>query len=263
MNERTERRLALSLTQTDAARQAGVSLATWRRWEEDPESVRAQTRSTCERLLERESDFSKALAGSAAAFERAWSDESLSPRQAYAIACVLDSWADLHLQAWLRDPRVEPLHEISPFASFDLRVMMLVGENRAWVEGVRERCSAIANEIELGVLPFDRDGPFIDEVMVGAAMGEAADLLNDMPELFDRIAPRVSSESDDEYLPGDEDWDVVGDAFDDACRWDDWEVPRMKNHPLLPGILANRHPFTWFDNVPPTGPGYLQLLSGL
>jgi hypothetical protein len=27
--------------------------------------------------------------------------------------------------------------------------------------------------------------------------------------------------------------------------------------------LTERHPFTWFDHVEPTGPGYLQRLSGL
>lgn len=58
------------------------------------------------------------------------------------------------------------------------------------------------------------------------------------------------------------DWDVVSDGFGDACRWDECEAPLRQGHPLLLAILAERHPFTWFDLAEPTGPGYLQRFSG-
>ncbi|MGO2655423.1 MAG: hypothetical protein ACTH93_06280 [Pseudoclavibacter sp.] len=265
MTERTERRSELGLTQSAAALSAGVSLATWRRWEEIPESVSAKTREACERVLARETEFSRALSKSADAFEAAWGESRrLTPRQAYAIAMELDGWADLGLSEWIDHPD-EPLHQVPPFDLFDLRVMMLVGESRAWAEAVRLRCYSISSDIESGVLPFDRPGALIDEVLIGAALDGAQSSLEDMPELFDRIAPRVSVADDEneDYLIGDDDWDIVSDGFDDACRWDEWEVPLLRGHSLLPAILANRHPYRWFDLTEASGPGYLHALAGL
>lgn len=48
-------------------------------------------------------------------------------------------WEDLHLSSWISDPS-GPLHDVPPFDEFDLRVMMLVGESRAWAEAVSQRC---------------------------------------------------------------------------------------------------------------------------
>lgn len=261
MSERSDRRVELDLTQADAARKAGVSLATWRRWEEGPDAVSAKTRIACEGVLERVSEFERALSKSAAAFTDAWGDSPrLTPRQASAIAVELDGWADGEIAEWLRDPR-EPLHDVAPFHHFDLRVMMLVGESRAWVEAVRQRCRIVSDEIESGTLPFDRRGPLVDEVLIGAALEGAQASLQDMPELFERIPPREVE--DEEYLIGDDDWDSVSDGFDDGCQWDEWEVPLRCGHPLLPAVLAQRHPFRWFDADEPSGAGYLQRLSGL
>jgi len=263
VSERRDRRIELDLTQADAARKADVSLATWRRWEEDPDSVSAKTRIACEDVLEGASEFERALSKSALAFTDSWQDSSrLTPRQAYAIAVELDGWADVDIAEWLRDPS-ESLHEVAPFHHFDLRVMMLVGENRAWAEAVRQRCRIISNEIEAGMLPFDRPGPLIDEVLIGAALHSAQESLEDMPELFERIPAREAVDGDEDYVIGDDDWDAVSDGFDDACEWDEWEVPLRQGHPLLPAVLAQRHPFTWFDGGEPSGAGYLQRLSGL
>lgn len=265
MNERIDRRTALDLTQTDAAHRAGVSLATWRRWEDAPDFVSQKTRHACERVLAARSEHEMALDKATHAFTTAWQDSPhLTPRQAYAIALELDTWDDLYLSPWISDPS-GPLHEVPPFADFDLRVMMLVGESRAWAEAVRQRCRVIAEEIEAGTLPFDRPGPLIDEVLIGAALSGAQASLEDMPEIYERIPERdsVDDEVNDEYLLGDNDWDAVSDDFDDMCRWDQWEVPLRHSHPLLPAVLAERHPYRWFDAEEATGPGYLQRLSGL
>lgn len=265
MSERTDRRAELGLTQSAAATKAGVSLATWRRWEEDPELVSVRTRTACEGVLATEGPFSRALAESAAAFGVAWSDSPhLTPRQAYALSVTLDGWADLHIEEWIVRPD-EPLHTVPPFDNLDLRVMMHVAESRAWAEAVRQRCYAVSDEIERGILPFDRPGPLIDEVLIGAALGSARAYLEDMPELFDRIPARAAFEDDanDVYLVGDDDWDAVWDGFDERCRSDVWEVPLHRQHPLLPAILAERHPYTWCDTVEASGPGYLQGLTGL
>jgi transcriptional regulator with XRE-family HTH domain len=264
MNPRLDRRLRLNLTQSAAALRAGLSLATWRRWEEDPDSVSAKTREACERVLREEAPFATVLSELAARFERSWFDCSyLTPRQAYSIAMTLNLWADGEIRDWVRAPGEEPLHEVSPFHLFDRRVLIHVNENRAWAENVRERCYAIADEIGRGVLPFDRPGAYIDELLVGAALRQAEDQLTDMPELFGRIPPRAAPSGDDDGPIGDEEWGLVSDAFDDMCRWDEWEIPLYVNHPLLPAILAERHPFCWFDVVPPTGQGHLQGRQGL
>ena len=263
MNERVERRTELGLTQTEAARNAGVSLATWRRWEDEPEVVSEKTRASCENVLVRESELERRLSKSASAFLASWNDsQRLTPRQAYAIASELDGWADGELADWIRDPSA-PLHEIAPFHHFDLRVMMFVGESKAWAESVRERCHAVSEEIEAGILPFDRRGCLLDEVLMAAALRDAPELLNEIPELFEHIPPRVAIDDEEDYSIGDEDWDIVSDGFDDICRWDEWEVPIYRSHPLLSKILAERHPFRWLDLDVPTGSGYLRELSGL
>lgn len=259
MNERREKRELAGLTQTDAAASAGVSLATWRRWEEDPESVRSTTRDACEAVLHatnhaRESNLQFE------AFERAWGDcYYLTPRQAYAIASTLDVWADADITEWLEHPGSQPLHEVSPFDQLDLRVMMHVNESRAWAAKVAERCYAVADEIAEGVLPFDRPGVYADELLIALALRDAKDSMADLPELFEEIQSRPDSDD----AVGDDDWDAVSDAFDDRCRWDEWEVPLYRGHVLLPAILAERHPFTWFDSVPATGAGYLNRLIGI
>lgn len=265
VNERTYRRTELGLTQTEAGAQAGVSLATWRRWEDEPDSVSAKTRMACERVLAASSEYERALAKPSTAFQNSWGDSHyLTPRQAYSIAVTLDGWADTDIREWLRRGE-QALHEIRPFDAFDLRVMMLVGENRAWAEAVRQRCYALSDEIERGVLPFDRPGPFIDEVLIAATLSSAEAWLTDFPELFQGIPARdsVDDEGNEANLIGDDDWATVSDGFDDRCRWDDWEVPVRNGHPLLPAILDERHPFRWFDNVGASGPGYLQRLSGM
>lgn len=264
MNPRKSLREELDLTQTDAAMAAGVSLATWRRWEEDPDTVSADTRAKCAWVLEnattavpsRDTEYDDQ-------FQRAWKDcPYLTPRQASAIASVLAQREDF-LREWIEGGcPSEPLHAIPPFSNFDCRVMIYVNENKAFAEKARERCSAVAEEISHGVLPFDRDGCFFDELLIAAALGEAQDQLNEMPELYEGIPPRLSPVDEDMPVT-DDDWDMVSDAFDDHCRWDEWEVPVYNDHPLLAAIIAERHPYTWFDPSPPTGPGYLQRLNGL
>jgi transcriptional regulator with XRE-family HTH domain len=249
MSDRTQRRSELGLTQTAAAARAGVSLATWRRWEEKPETVSAKTRTACERVLSADAGMSPPLEDSAAAFNAIWRESpELTPRQAYAIATTLGLWADYFLGEWLKHPD-SPLHEIEPFDRFDLRVMMLVGENRAWAEAVRARCHILADEIESGTLPFQRSGPLIDEVLMGAAVAAGEELLRDSEDFFEGIESRdgVEDEESLDYLIGDEDWEVVIDGLDDRCRWSEWDAPTRCGDRRLPGLLAERHPFRWFD----------------
>lgn len=203
-----------------------------------------------------------------ATFERQWRDcPHLTPRQAYALAATLDIWADLHIAGWL-EGRGEPLHSVPPFDDFDLRVMMQVAENRAWAEGVRRRCHKVSDEIKQGTLPFDRSGPYIDEVLIGAALESAQAYLDDVPDAFEGLSVRDAtgldgSGDDEEHLVCDADWDIVSDDFDDRSCWGEWEVPLYTNHPLLPLILAERHPYTWFDVPEAADPDELKVLADL
>lgn len=226
--------------------------------------MRQSTRDACERVLDSERRFQAELAVEAEKFVAAWGDRpDLTPRQASAIAGTLSLWADLYIREWLRDPSSEPLYQVTPFDALDLRVMMLVGENRAWAAKFAERCEAVADEIAEGVLPFDRAGCFADELLMGMCLNDAQAQLEDMPKLYAAIPARApdNADGDDDSWVHDDDWDVVSDGFDDRCQWDEWEVPLMRDYPLLPAILAAHHPFTWFDRMAASGPGYLMRLA--
>jgi hypothetical protein len=140
--------------------------------------------------------------------------------------------------------------------------MMLVGESRAWTELARRRCLAVSEEIKNGVLPFDRNGCFFDELLMALALPYAEASLTDEPDIFSGL-PLATASRDDDYALLDDEWDSVSDGFDDRCRWDEWEVPLIWNHPLLRTILEERHPLTWFDPTLPSGAGYLNRLIGI
>ena len=249
-NPRQINRETLGLTQTEAARRAGVSLATWRRWEEDPDRVRLITRVACSSVLERASAQQLALAQGDADFERAWRDSyMLTPRQASAIAMALNWWADTEIADWLKDPDT-PLHEVAPFDQLDLRVMMLVGENRAWAAAARERCRAVAKELEQGTTPFDdRRSCFFDELLMALAVSAAQDHLSDSPELFEHLSPREGTlEDDEDGMHGDDDWDMVMANFDDDSSDLLWQSPiGQEGGAAVSILLADRPPSTWFD----------------
>jgi len=253
------------MTQPEAALRAGVSLATWRRWEEDPETVSADTRTKCERVVDVNREVRSPFADDDLKFEQSWGDcPYLTPRQAYAIATVLAWWADTEIREWLdADWMREPLHDVSPFAQLDRRVMIYVNDNKAWAAKAQERCYAIADEIAEGILPFDREGCFFDELLMAVALPAGQEHLTEMPEVFEDIAPRVAAHEDEIHFCGDDEWDLLSDECDDRCRWDEWEVPMLRDHPLLAAILADRHPYTWFNPGPGTGAGYLRRLAGM
>lgn len=236
MNTQRERREQLGLTQTGAARRAGVSIATWRRWEDNPGSVKGSTAERCEAVLGSRTEGE--LSMSASLIARSWP----TPRQSAGILTGLDFWID-EIESWLNSPS-EPLHEVGLFPLFDLRVMILVDGNRAWAAACRERLAALRGEITAGVFPFDRKGCFFDEAAMAPVLRVAQDYVTDLD--YDWVAPRPPSS---DWDITDEDWDIVSDAFDDEAYWDGWEIPSMHGHPALPRLTASFHPFRWFDEV--------------
>jgi len=255
---------ALGLSKTELARRAGVSLPTWRKWERNAASVTPRSAAKCKQALEelkgdgRQATAEQAPHGSLAKVAGAWQDGILTPRQACALAATLSSWAEIDLEDWLEGRSGWPLHRVGPFAYFDLRVMMLVADNTAFAAKAMERCLAVDDEIEIGILPFDRDGCFFDEVLMGAALRSAEELYRSLPTLFKDIPARPSLDArvleemdDDDEIPlADDDWEDVGEAFDSGARWDDWEIPVLGG-PLLPIVLETRQPFRWFDIAGP------------
>lgn len=222
MNERMERRLELDLTQAEAARRAGRSLDTWRKREADPSTVGDESRRRCAAVLRPEVQEVPIDPAVGKHYVRTWGDcPYMTPRQAYAISVQLDVWNDIEISEWVLSPD-EPLHTVGPFEALDLRVMMMVGENRAWAAGVARRCAVIAREIENGELPCDRPGPYIDEVLFGAAIHAARAWAAVDPTLVEPVPAREETEVDagsHKDMVEDDEWDELYDEFDDRARW--------------------------------------------
>ncbi|ORV20234.1 hypothetical protein AWB99_07220 [Mycolicibacterium confluentis] len=240
----------MDFSQATAAARAGVSLATWRRWEEDPEAVSASTRIKCGGVLDAERAIHErrvALRAEHEKVERQWNDHPLlTPRQALAIRTQLDMWQDLFLGPWLESSGASgPLYTVSPFDSLDPRVMVYVNDNKAWAYLARQRCIAVRDEMGCGLLPFDRAGCFFDEVLMALVIDWLEETYDD--DVAEGAFNGLPSHRNDGH------WNAVSDAFDNAARWAEWDVPAIIGHPLLPAMLAERHPFTWFD-APPLPP---------
>jgi hypothetical protein len=190
------------------------------------------------------------------AYERlwqAWRDRrDLTPRMAAGFAYAIDGFADLGIGSWLDGSDSAPLHAVDPFGAVDLRIMMAVADNRAWAALAGDRCRAVADEIDKGVLPFDRPGCYFDELLMALALGWARDfhadgLHDDALPARDRPEPELDGL---DTIFDDSDWiDEVEANFDDAARFEDWQVPRFKGHPRVSDLLAARPPYTWFDGI--------------
>lgn len=252
---------APGLSPTEMAERAGVSPPTWRKFLRDPRSVTPRTAAKCRRALEqleaqsRQEAVQETVAHQVAKVAEIWADGLLTPRQAYAVMVTLAEWATPDLKDWLEGVSRRPLHKVGPFPYFDKRVMMLVADNTAFAAMALERCLTVHGEIERGVLPFERDGCYFDEVLMGAALQKAEEQVQALPELFQDLPERPphderapeGMDGDGEDLPLADEWEMVTDAFDNTARWDDWLIPVQHGHPLLPFVLEVRHPFRWFD----------------
>lgn len=258
-----ERQRPEKFPQTEAARLAGVSLATWRRFENDPASVSAQSRNKCQKALEkmagkpgREARMDLSLARLADQLQEHWGDRHfMTPRQAALMTTALGLWDD---ERFLYDE----LSENGPFDMFAPTVMMHVHNNRPWAKAVYDRCKALHDLLTQGVNPLHVPHSFVDEVLMVAACREAGGL----EELYD--------EEDDSWLPepclpegGDiegadfEDIDIddieAARMFDDEGGWADLEeniLEIAKHDDEVEAVLgddllfgdAPRHPLEWF-----------------
>lgn len=113
-----------------------------------------------------------------------------TPRQAAWIASKLSLWGEGDLDGWL-EWRIEPLHIVAPCDFLDPRVMMMVGDNAGWADAVKHRCLVLPNQISHGVLPFDRPGPYIDELLDGLALPVSRRWSRNDPEMLERVTARA------------------------------------------------------------------------
>jgi hypothetical protein len=95
----------------------------------------------------------------------------LTPRQALCVGVVLGGWV-MELQNWLNDRHLEALHRVGPFASFDLRVMILINESRPWAEIAQGHCEALNTDLNAGKLPMlcERAPCYFDELLIATAL---------------------------------------------------------------------------------------------
>lgn len=223
-----QQREQLGLTQAQAAGRAGVSLPTWRRWEADPGSVSARSAAKCRMALEAAAQGGQwavqdqARRDLKARIVRVWAHGVLTPRQAFAVMVSLVVWAAVDLKSWLEHGR-GPLDHVGPFAYFDRRALVLVGETKVLATTAMERCLAIYDALAEGALPVRREGGFLDEVLMAAALRRADELLRQVPQLFEdlpehRAIARGLVRDDADGVPlGDDDWSVVTNALDDLA----------------------------------------------
>ena len=256
MTNQENRRDESGVIQPVTATQPSISLERSQR-RDDPPLASAETPQAPEHSNEIQEARIK-LAESATRFEQGWQDcPYVTPRQASAIATGLALWS-ANIGDWLQGGSVQPLHEIGPFTSIDRRAMIYVNDNKAWAAKAQERCDALCEEVERGVLPLEQHGCFFDELLIGAVLPEAETILAVLPEVFDVIPARATRGDQDENVlqVSDDDWDAVSSTLLDSCRWHASQVPLYRNHPLLAATLADMHPFEWFDPPEDADAGY-------
>ena len=253
------RRTELGMTQAEAAAKAGVSLATWRRFEQTPElGYRGDTIRGVLRALKLSREELAALLGGqdptiagrseakdwTVAWNRLWQASnwpSFTPRMAAAIQSSLDMARDM-LEGSLGDSSFDP-EDWPVLAELDPRVFIEVGENKAWFRAVIRRLDHLVAAMNKGQLIDESCESFADAVLFGAAVRHTADTWDDAadawPDLTD--APTVG----DEESSCDR-WDDFLEDLDDRMPYREWNCAfaeyRRTRH-----LLNHRPPRTWFD----------------
>ncbi|WP_147441681.1 hypothetical protein [Mycetocola lacteus] len=244
MNERLRRRRDLGLSQAGAARRASVSVSTWARWEVDPERVKESTGVACARVLGLAERTPEVRQRDQDTLEWKWLGGGfLTPKQAQVLVAILEAWANQDIARWLLAPGQRPLFQVPPFAYFDVRVMFRIAENRAFADAVARACRGIVNELKRGTVPFYSPGPYIDELLMGAAVREAI--------------TRGISALDDSGLYRPRRWEDIAAQFTKRSYWNgagpgpeglEWDIPISPGHRQVSELLDARPPWTWFDH---------------
>jgi transcriptional regulator with XRE-family HTH domain len=270
----TARRNELGITQAEAAAKAGISLATWRRFEQSPGlGYRADTIRGVERalklarkelvnLLGEEQPAIAMQTGKDRAWIAPWNElwgatnwPSISPLMACAIQAALDSGRDM-LESALDDSNFDP-EEWPVLAEFDSRIFVEVGENKPWYRALANRMQHLVDAMDKGQLIDESCECFADAALFGAAVRDASATWDDDTEAWAGVsnvrpidndaaespAASVDENWDDDY---DDRWDLFMDDLDNRMPYREWDCVfpeyRKTRH-----LLNHRPVKTWFD----------------
>lgn len=273
----TARRNSLSITQAEAAAKAGISLATWRRFEQSPGlGYRGDTIRGVERALRlTRKELTSLLGGDQPAIagqtekEQAWigpwnalwratSWPSISPLMACAIQAALDSGRDM-LESALDDSNFNP-EEWPVLDEFDTRVFIEVGENKPWYRAMAKRMRHLVDAMHKGQLIDESCECFADAALFGAAVRDAiaswddteawAGVSNVLPAEADGKEGHADEDEHDEGCDPDDDdddrWNFFVDDLNDRMPYREWDCVfpeyRKTRH-----LLNHRPVKTWFD----------------
>jgi len=271
----TARRNELGITQAEAAAKAGISLATWRRFEQSPGlGYRADTIRGVERALKlARKELTNLLGEEQPAIavqtekEKAWiapwnelwgatNWPSISPLMACAIQVALDSGRDM-VESALDDSNFDP-EEWPVLAEFDSRIFIEVGENKSWYRALAKRMRHLVDAMDKGQLIDESCECFADAALFGAAVRDAiatwdddteawAGVSNALPIENDGAESRTADDEDEDWDDDDDDrWDPFVDDLDDRMPYREWDCVfpeyRKTRH-----LLNHRPVKTWFD----------------
>lgn len=273
----TARRNELGITQAEAAAKAGISLATWRRFEQAPAlGYRANTIRGVERALKLTrkelatllGEDQPAIAGQTER-EKAWigpwnelwgatSWPSISPRMACAIQVALDMGRDM-LESALASSNFDP-EEWPVLEEFDPRIFIEVGENKPWYRALAERMQHLVDAMSKGQLIDESCECFADAALFGAAVrhaiagwDEAAEtwpgVSNALPAETGSAQDPVDGDDEDDWEEEEDDddrWDLFVDDLDDRMPYREWDCV-FSEYRKTRHLLNHRPVKTWFD----------------
>ncbi|WP_165969118.1 helix-turn-helix transcriptional regulator [Actinomadura sp. KC06] len=168
------------LTQAEAAQAARISVATWRRAEDDLSMVSAKTRAAVERVLKtvkrKPQEKSPEAVKPAEHVRRlnmcfGTAGSSLTPATAAQLLVSSDQLVDLDAPDWAEQPAI--LDELPDAVRFR------VHDNHAWYEMLADTFKDVAKRISAGVRPYPRT--LAEEYVLHTALGEGKETWDDMP----------------------------------------------------------------------------------
>lgn len=203
-------REAVNLTQPEAARRAGISLATWRRAEGDLASVSAKTRASVERALKGASAGRPAQSPAITRLIRnlnasfSGEESSLTPTMAMRLGLAFDSLGDdnLFLIPYLAGETSVSEYGVGdclPLAGLPSSVIIRIGGNRAWLERLTSTFRNLGRMLDAAVPPVPQT--LAEEYALHAAIRLAADQEDDegpddLLEMFPGLVRHAGREGD-------------------------------------------------------------------
>jgi transcriptional regulator with XRE-family HTH domain len=203
-------REAMNLTQPEAARRAGISLATWRRAEGNLESVSAKTRASVERVLKGASAGRPAESPAITRLIRnlnasfSGEESALTPTMAMRLSLAFDSLGDddLFLVPYLDGEASVSEYGVGdclPLVGLPSSVILRIGGNRAWLERLTSTFRDLGRLLDHAVPPIPQT--LAGEYALHAAISVAADQEDDegpdaMLDMFPGLVRHADWEGD-------------------------------------------------------------------